>query len=139
MLHATAVAVGGKAVLITGASGAGKSSLALEMMARGATLVADDQVRLTPVGDSVVLTCPQPLQGLIEARGIGLLHAEHASDAVLALVVDMDQTETDRMPPHRKITYFTKSFPRLHNVASQHFPAALIQYLRCTECNAAQP
>jgi HPr kinase/phosphorylase len=129
-LHATAVAVDRKAVLITGASGAGKSSLALEMMTRGATLVADDKVILTRNDQSVTLTCPKPLLGLIEARGVGLLHAEAVPSASLCLVVDMDQLDTDRMPPRRDITFFDQKFPLLHNVASQHFPAAIIQYLK---------
>ncbi len=129
VLHATAVAVGDRAVLITGASGSGKSSLALEMMARGATLVADDRVILSLSGADVMLTCPDPLCGMIEARGVGLLHARHRSPVALALVVDMDQTEIDRLPPHRTITYLSQTFPLLHNVDTRHFPAAVLQYL----------
>ncbi|WP_292285225.1 HPr kinase/phosphorylase [Marivita sp.] len=129
-LHATAVALHGGAALMIGASGSGKSSLALEMMARGATLVADDRVLLTLDTDRVLLSCPDTLRGLIEARGVGLLHADHQSPASLRLVIDMDQTETRRLPPDRIITYFTKTFPLLHKVETQHFPAAVLQYLR---------
>lgn len=128
-LHATAVALHGRAALMIGASGSGKSSLALDMMARGATLVADDRVLLSREKDTVLLSCPDPLRGLIEARGVGLLHAEHQSPAPLRLVIDMDQTETQRLPPDRDITYFTRTFPLLHKVATQHFPAAILQYL----------
>lgn len=132
-LHATAVAVDGQAVLLKGASGSGKSSLALEMMARGATLVADDRVILTGTANGVVLTCPEPLCGLIEARGVGLLHARYLSPAKLCLVIDMDQIERDRLPPDRTITYHAQTFPLLHNVESQHFPAAILQYLHAEE------
>lgn len=130
VLHATAVATGGRAVMITGASGSGKSSLALELMARGATLVADDRVILTQVGPDVIVTCPEPLLGMIEARGIGLLHADWTPSAALAFVVDMDQIEEKRLPIHRAITLLSNSFPLLHKVESQHFPPALLQYLR---------
>lgn len=130
ILHATAVALRDRAVLITGASGSGKSALALEMMARGAMLVADDRVILSTTGATVMLDCPEPLRGMIEARGVGLLHAEYRSPVALALAVDMDQTETDRLPPHRGITYLSQTFPLLHNVASRHFPSAVLQYLR---------
>lgn len=130
VLHATAVATDDRAVLITGASGSGKSSLALELMARGALLVADDRVILTQVGSDVVLTCPEPLRGMIEARGIGLLHADWTPSAALAFVVDMDQVEDKRLPTHRTITLLSNSFPLLHKVESQHFPAAILQYLR---------
>ncbi|MGJ8604489.1 MAG: HPr kinase/phosphorylase [Marivita sp.] len=131
-LHATAVALGGNAVLITGASGSGKSSLALEMMARGATLVADDRVTLTRLDHDVMLSCPEPLSGMIEARGVGILHAAYQSPVRLSLVVDMDLTETSRLPEDRSITYLTQTFRMLHNVASPHFPAAIIQYLKST-------
>jgi len=129
-LHATAVAVHGRAVLLSGASGSGKSSLALEMMARGATLVADDRVILSEEAGHILLTCPDPLLGLIEARGVGLLYAAYQSPVPLALVVDMDITETERMPAPRRISYFTQTLPLLHKVDSRHFPAAILQYLR---------
>ncbi|OSQ53006.1 HPr kinase/phosphorylase [Marivita geojedonensis] len=131
-LHATAVALNGRAVLLKGASGSGKSSLALEMMVRGATLVADDRVILSAVSDGVELTCPDPLKGMIEARGVGLLHADYVPSAHLCLVVDLDQEERDRFPQERTITFFTQTFPLLHNVASAHFPAAILQYLSHT-------
>lgn len=129
-LHATAVGLDGRAVLLTGASGSGKSSLALELLARGATLVADDRVILSLVADRVMLSCPERLCGLIEARGVGLLHAAYRSPAELRCVVDLDTAEDTRLPPQRDITFLTKTFPLLHNVASQHFPAAIVQYLR---------
>lgn len=137
-LHATAVAVNGKAVLLTGESGTGKSSLALEMLARGATLVADDRVVLTCDQQGLRLYCPHPLQGLIEARGVGLLHTDFVDDVPLALVVDMNVTETDRMPPPRSVTYFTNKLPLLHKVGSRHFAAALIQYLKFADQNGAR-
>lgn len=139
VLHATAVALGDKAVLITGSSGSGKSSLALEIMARGATLVSDDRVILSRSGQAVMLSCPEPLSGMIEARGVGLLHANYRSPVALALVVDMDQIETDRLPAHRTITQLSQTFPLLHNVASGHFPAAILQYLRSDRRADMQP
>lgn len=129
-LHATAVAIGGRGVLIVGASGSGKSSLALEMMVRGASLVADDRVILRHGQDGITMSCPDPLRGMIEARGIGILYAEPVPEAALCLVVDMDRTETARMPPERMTRYLDRDIPLLHNVASGHFPAALVQYLK---------
>jgi HPr kinase/phosphorylase len=129
-LHATAVAFEDCAALIVGASGAGKSALALEMMARGATLVADDQVILRLENDCVMLSCPDTLCGMIEARDVGILYAAYRSSVPLSLVIDMNHEETVRLPEHRTITYLTKTFPLLHNVKSKHFPAAILQYLR---------
>jgi len=130
MIHATSVAVGGQAVMMVGASGRGKSALALELMARGAVLVADDRVILTKQDTEIHVTCPEPLRGLIEARGVGILRAAHAETAILALTVDMDQTETSRMPDARTTPFLGVHVPLLHNLESRHFPAAIIQYLK---------
>ena len=129
ILHASAVTYRGRGVLLTGKSGSGKSSLALEMMARGATLVADDRVVLRRDHEVVNLHCPEALCGMIEARGVGILHAEYQSPSPLFLVVDLDKTEEKRFPEQKTITYLTQTVPLLHNVASQHFPAAILQYV----------
>ncbi|RMD94668.1 MAG: hypothetical protein D6811_02350, partial [Alphaproteobacteria bacterium] len=92
ILHASAVGLEGRGVLILGASGAGKSSLALELMARGAALVADDRVWLTRRGTAVILTPPAAIAGRIEARGVGLLGAAWRP-AELAVAVDLDRPE----------------------------------------------
>ena len=129
ILHATAVAAHGTALLLIGGSGSGKSSLALEMMARGATLIADDRVILTQVSGEILCSCPEPLRGKIEARGVGILYASHDTDVPLRLVIDMDNIETARLPEARTVQYFSQSLPLLHKVDSQHFPAAILQYL----------
>ncbi|SNR46307.1 HPr kinase/phosphorylase [Puniceibacterium sediminis] len=131
VLHASAVCFGTRAALIRGASGSGKSALALELMTRGAQLIADDQVILHATPEGIALIAPGAIRGLIEARGVGLLQADAARTALLAVVVDLDQTETDRLPPVRNTVLLGASVPLLHNVAAPYFPAALIQYLRC--------
>ncbi len=130
IVHATAVCLGARAALIRGASGSGKSSLALEMMARGASLVADDRVILRRAAEGVRLFAPEPARGLIEARGMGLLRAEVAASADLACVVDLDHVETERLPPFRETVLLDVTVPLLHKVATAYFAAALIQYLR---------
>lgn len=130
ILHASAVAFDGHAILIRGASGSGKSGLALELMARGGTLVADDRVILTLTSKGIELSAPDPIKGLIEARGVGILNAQVATGAILACVVDLDQIETDRLPPERSIDLLGQSVPLLHNAAHASFPAALVQYIK---------
>jgi HPr kinase/phosphorylase len=130
-MHATAVAVDGRAVLIRGASGCGKSALGLRLMALGAVLVADDRVILTATDHGVQLSCPDVLLGMIEARGVGLLNADVTGGPVaLALVIDMDQVETDRLPRQRSVTLLGHDFPLLHRVDAAHFGDAIWQYLR---------
>ena len=97
--HATAVAVAGRALLITGPSGSGKSTLALEMIALGAALISDDQVMLTREGDMVTASAPTGAPALIEARGVGLIPAgDLSAPAPIALIIDLGAPETERLP-----------------------------------------
>lgn len=104
ILHATVVSVAGRGLLILGASGSGKSGLALRMMASGADLVADDRVLLRRVGTTLLARPPEALAGRIEARGVGILTVPHLPDAPLALAVDLDTRFEARMPHARTFT-----------------------------------
>ncbi len=130
ILHASAIAVQGRALLICGASGSGKSGLALQMIALGAALVSDDRTVLQTQGAEIRLGAPDSISGLIEARGLGILRCAEASTATLAAVLDMDMEETERLPPRRHTRLLGQSVPLLHKSASPHFPAALMLYLR---------
>lgn len=102
--HASCVAFTQNGVLIIGKSGSGKSSLALGLIALGGTLVADDRTILTARDDVLIATCPTQISGQIEVRKIGILATDPQSSTVIRLVADLDQSEPDRLPPHRKIT-----------------------------------
>ena len=130
LLHATAVAVDDQAVLIEGASGSGKSALALALMAFGAVLVADDRVLLQIAGGNLIATPPATIAGRIEARGMGILKARHREDVRVALSVDLDRQETDRLPPRRSKNLLGISIPVLHNTGTAHFAPSILQYLR---------
>ena len=96
-LHASCVALGGRGVLLRGRPGSGKSDLALRLIDGGGSLVADDQVVLERHGAKLVARAPAVLQGMIEVRGIGILRLD-AVDAVLDLVVDLEQAAVERLP-----------------------------------------
>ena len=100
ILHASAVAVAGRGCLITGAAGAGKSTLAIEMIAAGAALIADDRTDIRRDGGRLVLSPPRTIAGRIEARGAGLLTLPHTS-APLHLIVDLDRAAAGHLPPPR--------------------------------------
>lgn len=102
--HGSVVAWDDDGVLILGASGAGKSGLALRLMALGASLVADDRVVLSREEGDLVARAPEPLRGLVEARGVGILRVPHAETARIRLAVDLDIAPEARMPEPRKIT-----------------------------------
>ena len=129
-VHATCVAFQGQALLITGASGSGKSALALELMARGAALIADDRTILTRQGGQLIASCPDTIRGQIEARCVGILCATPAEPTAVALIVNLDHVERERLPRARQEVIMGISLPSLHKCEGSHFPAALLQYLK---------
>ncbi|SMO58633.1 Hpr(Ser) kinase/phosphatase [Paracoccus laeviglucosivorans] len=129
MLHGTCVAVQNRGLMILGASGAGKSTLALALMALGAALVADDRVIVTLRDGRLIAHCPDAILGRIEARGVGILHAAPAGPVELALVVDLDRSEPQRLPPHRKLDLLGRSLPLVWGRGRDHLAPVLLQYL----------
>ena len=101
-LHASAVAVDGRGCLITGRAASGTSTLALERVALGAELVADDRVDIRRADATLVLSAPAAIAGMIEARGVGILRLPARREAALALVVDLDEAERERLPEGRR-------------------------------------
>ncbi len=130
-LHASAVAYGGRALMFTGPSGSGKTALALDLMALGCRLVADDTV-LLHVEDGRLFARPAPATaGLIEARGLGLLAAEADDGPVPVLAeVDLTRTEPDRLPQAREIDRFGVRLPLLLRPHYPNAAPALLQYLK---------
>jgi len=96
-LHATTVALDGRAVLISGPSGCGKSDLALRLLDRGFVLVSDDQTIVKKDGSKLVATAPPTIAGKLEVRGIGIVDVERAENAPVALVVELT-SEIQRLP-----------------------------------------
>jgi HPr kinase/phosphorylase len=121
-VHASCVLVGARAVLIRGASGCGKSRLAMELIQaaasgslRFARLVADDRVHLNPAGGRLLARPAEKLAGLIEVRGVGLLRLPYEPCAVVGLVIDLAATDGTRLPDQgpRAIVIDGISLPRL--------------------------
>ena len=102
-LHATTVAIDGRAVVIEGASGAGKSDLALRLIDRGAKLVSDDRSLLVRVGTALMARAPERMAGRIEVRGVGLAEVPDVPEAPVALLVRLD-TDPPRLPERRRRT-----------------------------------
>ena len=91
LLHASCVAIDGRAVLIEGPSGSGKSDLALRLIDRGATLVSDDYTVVERSGSDLIASAPATIAGRIEVRGLGLLEQPALTEAPVALLVAIDE------------------------------------------------
>jgi serine kinase of HPr protein (carbohydrate metabolism regulator) len=119
-VHASAVLVGARAVLIRGPSGSGKSRLTLELIAaagaghvRFARLVGDDRVHLESVGGRLLVRPADTLAGLIELRGAGIRRLDYEPCAVVGLVVDLNAGDAARLPEKTRIEIEGIDLPRL--------------------------
>ncbi|MBO0735974.1 MAG: HPr kinase/phosphatase C-terminal domain-containing protein [Alphaproteobacteria bacterium] len=102
LVHGTAIAIERRAILLRGAPGSGKSDLALRLIDGGARLVADDQTELRRVGDRILARAPKTIAGLLEVRGVGILHLDRVNEAQLAMLVDLvPSSEVERLPEKR--------------------------------------
>lgn len=99
--HASTVAVDGRAVLISGPSGSGKSDLALRLLDRGFTLVSDDQTIVRREGSKLIASAPPNIAGKLEIRGVGIVDMDTVKDVPLALVVQLT-SEIERLPDERR-------------------------------------
>jgi serine kinase of HPr protein (carbohydrate metabolism regulator) len=104
-IHATAIAIEGMGLLIEGASGSGKTSLALAAIEklqgnnRFAALVADDQCLLEVANGRLITTCPPSLLGRAEMRGHGIVKQKSLDAVIIDAVIHLvDQTGLERMP-----------------------------------------
>ena len=129
--HGSAVSFDGRGVLLLGASGTGKSALALSLMAHGAQLFADDGVRLTAEDGRLLMHRPDTTPPLIEARNVGLLAATLAPGPLpLRLAVDLDRPEPARLPPRREVAWAGATAELIQGAGQPMLWAVLIQYLR---------
>lgn len=96
-VHASCVAIDGRAVLITGASGSGKSDLSLRLLDRGFALVSDDQTIVKKVGARLCAAAPPTIRGKLEIRGVGIVEMSHVDDQPVALVVELT-SDIQRLP-----------------------------------------
>lgn len=124
-IHATAVKVGDRAVLIRGPSGAGKSRLAFDLILAGratqtppAVLVGDDRVHLDAEAGQLVVRPVRELAGLIEIRGLGIRACEFTPQAIVGLVVDLSAPDAERLPLPESLSI------RIHGVEIPRIPVA---------------
>jgi hypothetical protein len=86
--NVTAVAIDGRGLLIAGEAGAGKSSLALALIDRGATLIGDDGIVIEDESGHPVAQPPKTTRGLLEVRNVGLIEFP-TTEAPIGLVLQL--------------------------------------------------
>jgi serine kinase of HPr protein (carbohydrate metabolism regulator) len=96
-LHASCVAKEGRAILISGPSGSGKSDLALRLLDRGFTLVSDDRTIVRKEGGKLLAFSPDSIKGKLEVRGIGIVDMDNVTDVPVALFVEL-RSDIQRLP-----------------------------------------
>ena len=128
-LHGTSVELSGQGILILGPSGSGKSSLARDLIVLGAKLVADDQTVLTQDGPTITLSRPPSLPTGLELRGIGIVACPCVASAPLRMIVDLAETEQDRIPPEREYAVFGVKVPLILGAGLDGLAQSLYLYL----------
>lgn len=97
IIQASAVAIGGRAIMIEGETGTGKSSLALALIDRGGELIGDDGVALTRKAGTIIASPPPNIAGKLEIRHVGIVEMPTTS-APLAIVLHLSLEEAGQIP-----------------------------------------
>lgn len=135
-IHGTAVALFGKAVLLRGQPGSGKSDLALRLIDRGATLISDDQILVKNEAGSLLLSAPKSIANLLEIRGLGLINFNHIDNVSLALVVDLSSDEMfERLPEPSLVEIEGCTFPQLKLEAKRDSGHIIVELAMAKLCD----
>ena len=141
-IHASAVLVGARAVLIRGPAGAGKSRLALALLSAArqgllpfVALVGDDRIHVEAAHGRLLVRPAPALAGLIEVRGLGIRRISHELMAVAGLLVELGSPDAERLPgngqKHQEIEGIT--LPRLAIAAGQDPLPLVLAYIQTTD------
>ncbi|MEO9671424.1 MAG: HPr kinase/phosphatase C-terminal domain-containing protein, partial [Marinomonas sp.] len=112
IIQASCVAIDGRAVMIEGEPGSGKSSLALALIDRGARLIGDDGVTLTQSGEQVIAAPPPNIAGKMEIRHVGVTDMP-ATSAPLALIITLADNAPRLVEPAPKRAVLGMAIPEL--------------------------
>jgi len=133
-IHASAVLIGAKAVLIRGPSGAGKSRLAWDLISSSALpfarLVADDRAHVEAHHGRLLVRPAPSLAGLIEVRGLGIRTITYEPVAAVGLVLDLAAADAVRHPERTETTIEAIALPRLAAGPGMEPLAMLLALLR---------
>jgi HPr kinase/phosphorylase len=140
LVHATTIAIAGRAIMLRGPSGSGKSELALRLIEQQgnglgrttlkASLLADDQTEVYLRNRGLWVRCPKTISGLMELRGLGIVKVKPHAPCPLALLVDLQPGATiERMPEptDNMTTLLGYQVPRIRLDATQPAAASFVR------------
>jgi len=133
ILHATAVSARGRALVLGGPSGVGKARLALELMAYGAELIADDMVHIRKGAEGVIAAAVSDAPSGIELRHIGIAPARLAAPAPVLACVDLRPIDVARLPDPEFVTLLGVPVRLIQTSREGPFAPALWHYLTQSE------
>ena len=111
-IQATAISYKKQAILILGSSGVGKTSLALQLMERGATLISDDVVEIYIKNNQLFCKAKEKLKGVVEVRGLGLVGGlKVAKSTPVLCAIRLHKKPTERFPKQKTISFWNKKIP----------------------------
>jgi HPr kinase/phosphorylase len=140
-IHASAVLVGDRGILIRGPSGSGKSRLAFDLILAGragqippATLIGDDRVRLAGRDGRLIVQGVAALAGKIEIRGLGIRTLGFTPEGIIGLAVDLNAADAARLPPPEALKTVVSGveLPRIPVAAGQASLPLVLAYLTTT-------
>ena len=113
LIHASCVKWKNKGILLIGESGCGKSTGALALIEKGATLIADDYINIDIQNNTVFAVCPDTITGKIEVRGVGIVNMKSLPQTQIDLVIDCkpDFASVPRMPEEKTQNFSNKEVP----------------------------
>lgn len=134
-VHGTCIELAGTGVLLRGPSGSGKSDLALRLLDRGARLVADDRVDLHAADGTLSARAPEPIAGLVEVRGLGIITVPTVTEVRLGLVVDLvAPAAVERLPEPKTCTFLGIHLPLVQLAPFEASAAAKLRLAVRTLC-----
>ena len=113
LVHASCVRWQNKGILLIGDSGSGKSTAALALIEKGATLVADDYTEISLKNEKIQATCPENILGKIEVRGVGIVPTKAKKETFIDIVIQCvpDFSSIERMPEEKLYSLLEKTLP----------------------------
>lgn len=137
--HGVLTAIKGKGLLITGAAGTGKSSLALELLSMGFQLIADDSIKIASINNRIIGSCPPLLERILHTRELGLISipkvfgdqawlSQHTIDYVVELQIQVNK-DPDLTNKNEQFTILDKKLPFI--TLSTSSPASLSNRILC--------